>query len=908
MNASEQQDKSLLHELAFNDEDSRVSVAALNKLNNFDLWWKMAEIAKDQRVVKHAKQKVEAALLGEIDIGLSESQKISFLKECNNVALLDMLLQKGAIDEANTLLMLAVLKRINRPQTTLRYLNKSGNSELQLALFEDVREESDLNKVIKKANNPELVEKAQARLNAIEAEKQKPVELNKQVKLILAKLLALLDEPDFDKFSHQREGLAEAYDELAEQFSILGQEQSDTYNEKFQNLQQRLDKKQSALQEKWQVQQEVERTSQALSDAKSTCRAVLDKVAEALEKDASSITLGELESFNQDIALAEQKLNAMLSEKLTEQEFRGIEALINDLMQSRSSLDALPALQQAISQANTMLEQFKALPLPDDASQIEAAYEYLDEVRDRWKALSGQYRSIWPTALQSAWQQQVAEWQKTIRGLKEQVREAASAVRGRLNAINRAVDNGKFRHAMRSYEKVKVDFNNLPEPEQARLTRQFEKVKGQIENLKDWQAYIAQPKKPELLKEIEQLVLHPIDPQQQAERVKELRKEWNSLGDVDTEADEAMNKAFNLACEEAFKPCREYYAELEAQREANLKEKHSLLDTLAAASRDDAKQLALDLREMQQKWKAVGGVDYKVLDALNEKYQSIVNPIKDTVNQYYQDNAEKKRELLEKAKQLLDLEDWRDATNQAKALQERWRKLEFAGQKLENKLWAEFRGINDKIFAKREQAMQEQAQQDQSTIDQVLSTITPHLDTLRDSGIRAELETLRQDVLQPALDQLQQLPKKATADTLTQVQGWKRQLDEKLLYLGDSQRSELYDNIFNCLAAWQDSEAPGAAAELPNFWRQAFHTTLESSAGVNAFDRRELTIIMELQANKPSPGSEQPLRKEVQLKLMASKLQDGMSLDMDELLKAWIVKGPLQGQDEALLQRLRALF
>ena len=64
------QEKTILHELAFNDEDANVSLAALEKLNSFVLWLKMSQIAKQSRVKKAAEKKVNAALLGE---GMSHS-------------------------------------------------------------------------------------------------------------------------------------------------------------------------------------------------------------------------------------------------------------------------------------------------------------------------------------------------------------------------------------------------------------------------------------------------------------------------------------------------------------------------------------------------------------------------------------------------------------------------------------------------------------------------------------------------------------------------------------------------------------------------------------------------------------------------------------------------------------------
>lgn len=908
MSATDGQNKSILHELAFNDEDGRVSVAALNKLNNFDLWWKMAEIAKDTRVAKHAKQKVEAALLGDLDLGLTSASKNTFLKECRNNALLELLLQKHAIDESNTELMLGVLAKLNKPQTSMRYLLNSANSELQNRLFDNVEDESELGKIIKKCSNDELVEKAKQKLAAKAEAEQKPIQISKDVKLVLAKLLALTEEANYDRFASVRNQLETQFAHLKSGFSYLADEISSEFADKYTALVDKLDKRAAMLKGEWDEQQALERTSAALAAAKDTCRNVLDKVADALSKDAANITLGQLEQFNQQIAEAEHKLNAMLSEKLSSDEYKGIEKLINDLLVSKSSLDSLPALQQAISQAETMLEQFKSLPLPDDFSQIDAAYEYLDEVKERWGSLRNQHKAIWPMSIESLWQEQIKQWQKSIRQLKDELRESTNAVKGRMNAIKRMVEQGRYRNAMRTYEKLCVEYQQLPEVQQARLTRQFDTVKDEIENLKDWQAYIATPRKPEMLREIEQLVLNPIDPSQQAERVKELRKEWNSLGTIDSEADEAMNKAFNLACEEAFKPCREYYAELEAKRESNLKDKQSLLDELANFDGTDLKALAKKLRDVQHQWKAIGGVDYKVLDELNERYRAVINPVKDKVSQFHQQNAESKQALLEQAKSLLDLDNWQEATNAAKNLQDKWRKLEFAGQKLENKLWADFRAINDQIFAKRDNAIAEQNEQDLTAIKAVTDKVESLQSVVEQSSSRSELEEVVNVSLNDALKQLQEFPKKLSADAIASVKTLSKKAQEKLLYLGDSQRTEVYQKVFATLAAWNQHQAPDSASELPNFWRQAFHSTDESEDGLNVYTRHELTILIEMEKSIESPDADQALRKEVHLKLMASKLQEGVHVELDELLRAWIVKGQVHQAEQSWLSRIEPAF
>lgn len=902
------QDKSVLHELAFNDADARVSLAALNRLNNFDLWWKMSDTAKDERIAKHAKNKVEATLLGETDIPLEDKTRRTFIKECRSAALLEKLLQKNALDEQDTDLMQTVLQRLNKPQVSMRYLLSTSNTDLQQALFDRVREESDLQKIVKKSNDAALTELAQARLNAIAEEREKPLKLTKETKLILAKLLALVEEPNFELFVAQRKELEEQFQQQQSQFLILEEDERNTFNQKYDTIQEKLDKKVAALQSDWDAQQELERTSQALQEAKSTCHTVLDTVGEALTNEVESITLGQLESFNKDIQTAESKLNSMLEAELSEAEYRGIEHLVNRLLASRTSLESLPALQTAISQGKDMLRQFKELPLPDDISQVDAASEYLDEMKTRWRELTVAYEAIWPNNLQQQWQAQVKEWHKSLKNIREAMHQEVTSVRRRINGVSKAVDNGRFRNAIRNYEHVTSDYLKLPEQYQARLSRQFEKVKQQIENLKDWQAYIAKPRKPEILKDIEQLVFNPLEPKQQAERVKELRREWNSLGKVESEADEAMNHAFDLACEEAFKPCREYYAELEQERESNLNSKQKLLDDLQQQSNQDISQLARALRDMQQSWRKIGGVDYKHLDDLNEKYKAVVEPIKEKVQQFYQGNAEAKQSLLQKAEALLQNDDWKEATDAAKRLQEQWKKVDFAGQKLENRLWSEFRKINDQIFAKREAVFAEQQASLEQEVNEQLTLVNDAKERVSQSSSRNELQDLLTSVIKPAQEKLSGLPKKSVDKALKDVTAVRKQLEEKLLYLDDSERSAHYQAIFDALQQWRDGDAPESVNELPTSWRQAFQTSNVDASSLSVFDRLQLTLILESMLERETPASEEALKKDTLLKLMAIKLQDGMQHDADDILLEWIQRGPVSEHEIEQLPRLRRCF
>ena len=159
---------------------------------------------------------------------------------------------------------------------------------------------------------------------------------------------------------------------------------------------------------------------------------------------------------------------------------------------------------------------------------MEAAQLHVNEIADKWKELRTPFVDIWPTHIDSQWKETRKAWTRAISELRNELDDVVRKCRSKFNVINGQIKQGRYRNAMRHYEKLQTMFDALPEFQKSRLSKQYEGIKSEIENLKDWQDYIATPRKPELLKEIEQLALHPLEPLEQASRVKELRAEWIS--------------------------------------------------------------------------------------------------------------------------------------------------------------------------------------------------------------------------------------------------------------------------------------------------------------------------------------------------------------------------------------------
>lgn len=908
LNPQEPQQKTILHELAFNDSDATVSLAALDKLDNFDLWWKMAGTSKDQRVAKKSKSKVEAFLLGQNGITLPDTTRRTFILECHDSALLEMLLQEGGVDESDTELMLAVLTKLNKPQVTLKMLLATENESLRKALFEQLDSESDIAKVAKKASHQALTDMANQKLQALAEAKEKPVQLLKDTRLVLSKLLALVDSADYEKLVADRAKLEGEFKAFSEQFSILTQDDSTEFEQKFASLQPRLQKKEAALYDAWSKEQAKKQQQAAFEAALARTSEVLTSVHEALSANASTITLGQLEQFNQQIEQVEQAFQSLSRDELTQNHNKQIESSLLKLNQSRSHLDDLPALQIAITQAKELLAEFKQAAAPQVAEQVEQGKQVLSNFSAKFKDIKASFGQVWPKEIDDEWHQVRKTWKNAISDIEKQADDVFKKCRDKLNFVNAQVKQGRFRNAIRHYEKVAAQFEAMSENQQRRLSKTFEGIKSEIENLKDWQDYIAAPRKPELLQEIEALAKTPLAPEAQAKQVKALRAQWLTLGSTGTEADEALNKTFDETCEVAFKPCRDFYAEQDAKRTRNLNNKFALLDALEAEHKEDTPMDTLDkaLNTMRKKWRDIGDIDYKLKDSLDERYRSVVNPIKSKIDQFYQDNASIKQGIIKEAEALVGSDNWQEATQIAKQLQDKWKQAGRAHGKVERKLWESFRSINDQIFAKRDEAVEARNAELETVVASLQDEIAALEGSVNDLEGVNDLLKLKEEVIVAFDAKLAELPHNLVKPIKHKLKQVKAAVDSKLAASTNDKSRQLYQTLFDALAQWDD-EIPEQALTLGNVWKQAFlsRSTLNQFSG---YDREMLVIAMEVVCGVDASQNDDTRRKQVQLELMASKLQGETQVNKEMLLEIWVNRGPLSESDKGLLNRIQPLF
>lgn len=917
LSPDESEQKTRLHELAFNDEDHGVNIAALERLNSFALWSKVADTAKAERVKKKAQSMVESSMLGDSELKISDQERVTFVKECKSIPLLEKLIALPWIQKDYPDLLIELLSRINKPNLNRQVMFNIDIEQVQLALAETFADVSTLTKLQKKTQFDSVKKLVESKLVAIELARTRPGEIEKSTKLILSQLLALRDKKDLLIIQQEKQRFTEQFLLIQQEFDFLALPTQQSLIKRFEEISERIDGYVKQLEPDWQSNRALQKSLESFNQLKKTIVKTIEEVSTILSGDISTITMGEVEAFEETLQSANNELNELLQSsngELTKES----ESLFNGISQCRATLERLPEFQKAVERANEFLEKLAALPLPNDISQIEASYSYMGEQKTAWQEMVYPFKTNWPESLSKQWQSVNKQWRTAISDLKEKVRQDESRCRAKLKAVDRLIEQGKFKAAIGLYSKIDTWYSQLPEKSQGFLNRSYTNVKEQVENLKDWQQYISRPRKPALLDEAIALTTISADGEIEIKSlsndIKRLRSEWSNLGVGETEADEALNKAFELAIEKAFEPCRQYYAELENQREQNLSAKQIVLDDLQGLSSKDfgtnPKVITDSYVALQKRWREIGKIDYKILDEVNEKYRSVTKPIKEKINSFYQLNAQEKQNLIDKTKKLLELTDLSDAVDQAKSLQRKWKDIAHAGPKVERQLWNEFRSVNDAIFAKRQEVSDALKKQDEdkntenmqlvSNIAEALAAVTEisQLDSIAES-----IEQARTTINETSEDSNTKNSKSAKhLKTLSTVSD---SLKQKRQEFEERKKTQYVDDIFNELVKWdKDGLDADIQSGLPNVWQQCFKQTIE----VQELSRIELTVMMEILSEQPTAAKDADLRKSLQLKLMTSRLQDGEDYDVTHLFQQWIKYGPVKKNESSLLKRAEQAY
>ncbi|MDT0602051.1 DUF349 domain-containing protein [Thalassotalea castellviae] len=904
LDISNVEQKDILLSLLAKDPNELVRRAVLIKFNDFSLWQQTSENNDDINVRDYARKEVVAIILNQRSLKLSKDEKLAYLNEQPTLAFLETWLK----EESDPQIVIAIYQKLAKPQLALTVFKHHNHIEIQQYLVEQATSIDNLEKLLKKSTIAEITESIKAKIIAIKIEQEKPIKIAKRAQLILAKLLALKDVSDYQTVLEKQASLTKEWGDLTTDFTCLEESQQLTFTTKYQDINDQLEKIFAVKAELFAQQ----------------------KIADALEKEKQLLT----KQFAEHIQKYEQSLSDAIfnSIQIDEDEFiqqltqlqatidtsvlaaKEKHTFIKQVEVIKNKLSKLPEIAESLTQATHLISKMSQHAVPENLTQLreqEASYQAWLE---NWQLISEKSNGSLPDSIVQSYQVIVNQWDIALKPLHQQQKQNFHQVQRKLNDFNRLISQGKFNPCFGLFKKIKSSYELLSGQQQHRLEREFTAAQEKINELSDWEHYVSTPKKQALLEQINLLVNVPLDnPIEQASKVKAFRQQWNALGHAEDDVEQELNDKFNHACEQAFAPCRLFYAEQDKIRANHLTNRLTILEEVATftANFDEEnvnwKSIDAKINQLKQKWRDAGEVDREKYKTLNEEFNTLLKPIKLAIHQHHLNNKDEKLSLIKQAEKVLAEENIQVAVDHVKKLQTKWRDIGYSGPKDENKLWQQFRTINDQVFARRNEAQnkeKEQAIQMSNDFMQSLVEIEQKVSTDNSSKILkaclSDLKQLKDKVAQQAV------PLKAVQQKIETLQV---SFQKTLTQLKQQERVINWQRVFSILTESIDSTIATDSNDfnaLPMSWQKKLANLTSESCDPN--DRLAKTIALEIMAKVESPDEDKQQRLAIQVELMQSHMSSGETFNLEEQFFEWLNLGQLSSEDKPLLARVHKIF
>ena len=921
----QEKDRQILHELAFNDESTQVSLAALSALSSFTLWLKAYETHFNQQVQTQSKLKVVELI--EDATQVNESLFLDIVKQHKHKQIVKEMIFASARLHSHAALCVDALLELCSEQEIRKFYVDIANEAQQIQIINAIKDEKTLKRFNKFDNPVNVSSLITDKLNELAEAAAKPPKIKAAASLVNSRLLALYELNDFEQITEQKQQLVKQFDHIKADFYCLSEDDATSISSKYLSIKEQVDRRLAQLEPQYKAQMHAKALNDSISDIDSRADTIASQVSLLSQSDSAEQLDSQVELLSRAIEDLKLELTDVQSNIETESNARLVKAhsdavaklnkrFENNLM----LLSKLPEHIALNAEIDVLTEQAEKLLAPADIEATDSASDVTLESSTKTqeeafialaKKLDAIFANFDSAPRKKIWQnikRQQAQHQKAHRDVKARNEKRCL---NKLSACLNMVEQGRFKAAMATFNTARELYQTLATPSMT-LVRRFEQAQTRVSELKDWQAYIATPRKPELIASAQSLSENKgIDIGQRAALVKQYRAEYNSLGRLHTPEDDALNNEFDATIEKAFAPCRAHFQEQDKRREENLNKAEQIIEALDALKNVEEPQvLAKHLSALGQQYRKLGELEKSARSKVHKAYLSKLKPLQNSVNAFYEANAEAKQKLVNKAQALAEVEQVDEAADTAKTLQSEWKNIGFAGAKQDQNLWQAFRKANDAVFERLKANIDAQKQEQDSQAKMINKELSALKGAIADAKLSADLADL-EDKIAEINELISGLATHKQKPFYSKLDACKKAYADKIKTFQNQKSKAVTRAVFDALAKFSEPLAEDELDALPAKFKQAFEQVNKQASSfkfMQDWSRAELTIAADFIVGDGNNIAESDHKKSIQLKIMAAKLEGQDMPNADALLIEWISKGKLLDNELDDLKTLTSLY
>ena len=711
----EEDQQPLLLTISLEDADPVNRLAAARKIKDGDLLKKLRDRTQDKGIKDHAQK---AWIESQIQIAKSEAKDSTAIARCG--AALDAIGedQRALEDIVHNALSLEIRKlafpKLKHGGAFQSVAMKESDDRLALMALAKVTRESHLESLTKNAACKAVRIAAKARLKTVATPKGPDIATVNRAKLGLVlsvadRAIASLEGPasqhDWEKNNSQIDDAESALAELMAGGSqpeapklARFREAISSYRARYalwrHERNEREEKEKQAQENRTQKEELCIRLEVLWNSGAST------EVVDAEGNFSESAEMGEIRSLKekfQGLGVAADGMEGELQrryrstmEKL-ERRTRDQHNLVKRQAEEKEHGGRLSALcEQAIALAQLPPTQ---------------AFEKFRELRKAWnKAIGAAGPFAGKEELRARFEAAVASTQASLEDLRTANLERMRNLLPKLDALLEIPDMGQ---AEKDFKALNGEWKSLHPapigPEADELHGRYIAVVERFREAQDWLRWSNLRSKQSICDKLDALTLQE-DRKAMVAQLKELQAEWKSYGPVPWDSSESLWDRYNTLCDGLYEKCREYFAELDVERESNLKVKEDIcnvMEALVAQEDIDWREAMETVKEAQGAWKSLGAVPKAQSEIIWTRFRNACNQFFARKDANNQDNLSRKLHLVELAESLQDSTEWKATGLQIKDAQEKWKTIGPVPRDQSELIWQRFHGACEKFFLAR---------------------------------------------------------------------------------------------------------------------------------------------------------------------------------------------------------------
>jgi hypothetical protein len=349
--------------------------------------------------------------------------------------------------------------------------------------------------------------------------------------------------------------------------------------------------------------------------------------------------------------------------------------------------------------------------------EFENSYEEIDPIKEEFYAIYSEFRNK-KAAFASA---QKLEQEANLRVKQNLIEKLRSLIQHEEN-IGVAVSSYKEIHeAWKNVGDIPREKRQDIQNEYSKLLESFFFNLKIYRELKDHDLRRNSQLKKELIEKIK--TLFSVESIKEIETaIKAFQNEFDEIGPVVNDEWEHIKTSYWDAVKAIYARIHEFYEGKREELKLNVEKKARLLEEVKTFisslesynSTKEWEDKTHELLAFQNTWKEIGFGTKKENEELWTSFRELCNEFFDKKKLFYEDlKAENekiafvKRALIEKASKLKESKEWKETTQILVKMQQEWKELGNAGQKMEQALWREFRGACDSFFNTKQKHFEE---------------------------------------------------------------------------------------------------------------------------------------------------------------------------------------------------------